>query len=130
MEVEDKIIKAYFETNPFQKIEMSNHIAVYERVLVKLNRIAYNYIAPNGYVVWDRYKQLWNNPIWDLGLSIKMELDIAKTILSGEKVDWEFWNKNPSFHHESPYRNHWFTLFTSGKFILNHKKGKMDEDRL
>lgn len=96
-----------------------------EWILEDLNRIAYHYIAPKGHVEWKLYENLWTTDIWYLGIKIRQISELAKRRLGGKKIDWDLYDKG-SFHHEPPYRNHWHTLFTTGKFIKNHKKGKSE----
>ena len=88
---------------------------------LQLNLIAWDYISKKGVLKYkERYYKLQNNTIWFLGLNTRERLDILKGSLSMDANMAGF-----AYHHEPPYRKHWHTIFTSGSFVLKHRKGSM-----
>ena len=113
----DEILKAI---NLFKIIhyetDSEKDISFIEKQLLYLNQIAWEYISQNNEFNWGKYKKLWNHPIWFLGVMTREKYEEIK---NGERPIG-------SFHHEPPYRDHLLTLFTSGKFVKKHKKGKLE----
>lgn len=127
---DSKKIKAFLDGSLKQK-EINNFevrqeiktfiedIALLGNWLLQLNLIAWQYISKKGILQYnERYHKLQNTQIWFLGLNMRERIDKIKGILPKDANMSEY-----SFHHEPPYRNHWHTLFITGKFVQNHKKG-------